>query len=410
VSGDSIARLVRDKRVLVCCGAGGVGKTTTSASIALAASRAGQRVVVITIDPSRRLAETMGIAPNAPAPVELSASRLRALGVEPPGTLSAWILNPQIVSDHVVHTVSDQGADVRALLQNRVYQNVSTLIAGMQEYAAVEALHGFIVDDRYDLVVLDTPPSGNALRFLEAPARANAFLDRRAFGLFLPTGGSAMFRLASQVIQKVLDFALGAADRQELQQFLVLFEGVLGHLNHNQAEMRAFFQGPDVSFLLVTSPAREAVEEAFHFEQKIRDMGASSCGYILNRSLAWATDLPYPDPRLLPPDAPDAARSGVRKLAEIAGAEPERARRDAALAAELRKRAGQEGLVSVLPRLTRDASDLEALVELAAVFQEHVGRRAPSELPPQSMRPLSSPPGGALPPTGPWFPKAKGKG
>jgi anion-transporting ArsA/GET3 family ATPase len=401
----TMARLVQDKRVIVCCGAGGVGKTTTSASIALAAARAGQRVVVITIDPSRRLAETMGIAPNATAPVELSPGRLRALGVEPPGNLSAWILNPQIVSDHVVHTVSTQGADVRALLQNRVYRNVSSLIAGMQEYAAVEALHGFIVDDRYDLVVLDTPPSGNALRFLEAPARANAFLDRRAFGLFLPSGGSAMFRMASQVIQKILDLALGQADRQELQQFLVMFEGVLGHLNHNQAEMRSFFQGQDVSFLLVTSPAREAVEEAFHFEQKIRDMGCSSaCGYILNRSLAWAEKLPYPSESLLPNDASAVERSAVAKLAEISRMEPELANADARLAAELRRRVGKDGLVCVMPRLTRDASELEALVELAVLFQdEGVGIRAPSIAPP--VRHLSSPPSGSLPPTGPWFPK-----
>jgi anion-transporting ArsA/GET3 family ATPase len=315
-------------------------------------------------------------------------------------------LNPQIVSDHVVHTVHDRGADVRALLQNRVYQNVSSLIAGMQEYAAVEALHGFIVDDRYDLVVLDTPPSGNALRFLEAPARANAFLDRRYFSLFLPSGGGTMFRLASQVIQKILDLALGQADRQELQQFLVLFEGVLGHLNHNQAEMRAFFKGSEVSFLLVTSPAREAVEEAFHFEQKIRDMGCSSpCGYILNRSLAWAANLPYPDEGLLPKDAGGIERSAVRKLAEVARLEPELARRDALLAEELRRRVGKAGLVSVMPRLTRDASDLEALVELADLFQhDGVGRREP-KLP--KARPLSSPPPGTLPPTGPWFPPPK---
>ncbi len=400
-----MAQLLQDKRVLVCCGAGGVGKTTTAASIALAASRAGQRVVVITIDPSRRLAETMGIAPNAPAPVELSEARLSALGVEPPGKLSAWILNPQIVSDHVVHTVSTSAVDARALLHNRVYQSVSTLIAGMQEYAAVEALHGFVVDDRYDLVVLDTPPSGNALRFLEAPSRANAFLDRRVFALFMPSEGSTVSRMASRIIQKALDFALGAANRKELQHFLSLFEGVLGHLNHNQAEMRAFFQGPLVSFLLVTSPAREAVQEAFHFEQKIRDMGASSCGYILNRSLAWTDRLPYPDESLLPPGASAAARSAVRKLAAIAEDEPELARRDAVLAAELRDRVGKDGLVCVMPRLTRDASDLEALVELAALFQgEGVGRRSPSEAPP-SKRPKSSPPAGALPPTAPWFPK-----
>ena len=115
----------------------------------------------------------------------------------------AWdtvaVSGSQIVSDHVVHTVSTQGADVRALLQNRVYQNVSSLIAGMQEYAAVEALHGFIVDDRYDLVVLDTPPSRHALDFLEAPRRLSRLIDTRAISAFLPKSDSAIARAASAV-------------------------------------------------------------------------------------------------------------------------------------------------------------------------------------------------------------------
>jgi anion-transporting ArsA/GET3 family ATPase len=396
----AIACVLREKRVIVCCGAGGVGKTTTSASLALAAARMGQRVLVITIDPSRRLAETMGIAPNVPAPVDLPADRLRALGVAAPGGLAAWILNPQTVSDHVVNSVSAGGNDVRALLSNRVYKNVSAIIAGMQEYTAVEALHGFVTDGRYDLVVLDTPPSANALRFLDAPARVNAFLDRRVFSLFVPSEKNAIHRAAARVLNGILDRVLGEDDRKELQEFLQLFEGILGHLNHNQAEMRAFFQGPEVSFLLVTSPAREAVEEAFHFESKIHELGVPSCGYILNRSLAATGDLPFPSEALLPSDAPAAARTAILKLAELARHEPAIAREHVALAAELERRAGPDGFVCVLPRLSRDASELEALVGLAERFQDVEGAR-PSRA---SLRPLSSPPRGALPPSEPWSP------
>jgi anion-transporting ArsA/GET3 family ATPase len=284
-----------------------------------------------------------------------------------------------------------------------VYKNVSAIIAGMQEYTAVEALHGFVTDGRYDLVVLDTPPSANALRFLDAPARVNAFLDRRVFGLFVPSERSAIHRAAAKVLAGILDRVLGEADRKELQQFMQLFEGILGHLNHNQAEMRAFFQGSEVSFLLVTSPAREAVEEAFHFESKIHELGVSSCGYILNRSLAGMGDLPFPSEACLPEAASAAARSAIHKLAALAVNEPLVAREHEALATELERRAGPEGFVCVLPRLSRDASELEALVGLAERFQEQDPGRASRA----SIRPLSAPPRGSLPPSVPWSPPVR---
>ncbi len=363
-----IRQLLRERRVLVCCGAGGVGKTTVSASLALAAARMGRRVLVVTIDPSRRLAETLGVAQNAVEPTQLSAERMAAAGVKPPGTLSAWMLDPQLVSDRVVQRFSRDPEDAKRLLENRIYRNITAMIAGMQEYTAVEALYDFVRDDHYDLVILDTPPSRNALRFLEAPMRVGAFLDRRIFNLFIPGEGSVIRRMASALMERVMDVALGKETREELQQFLMLFGALLGHLNHNQGQMRDFFGSDQAGFLLVTSPAREAVTEALYFERKTRDeLKLPLCGYVLNRSLASARDRLLPDPDSAPPGP---LREGLRKLLPMARVEQATVDAHADLADELAERAGPEGLCRVLPNLVHGASDLDDLVALADVLAE----------------------------------------
>ena len=216
-----VEQLLAERRVIVVCGAGGVGKTTTSASLALAAARAGRRVLVITIDPSKRLAQTLSVSPHEPEPTALPPERQRAVGIEPPGNLSAWMLDPQSVSDRTVRRMSRDSGAADLLLQNRVYRHVTSMIAGMQEYTAVEALHGFIRDDHYDLVVLDTPPSRDALRFLDAPSRATAFLDRRIFQLFVPGSENPIRQAATRMFERLLDLAFGQQARRELQQFLI---------------------------------------------------------------------------------------------------------------------------------------------------------------------------------------------
>ena len=372
----SVGQWLRNKRVIVCCGAGGVGKTTVSASLALGAARAGLRVVAITVDPSRRLAEALGIARNLPSPTELSHERLRAAGVEPPGTLAAWMLDPQLVCDRVVNAVSPSEGARRQLLGNRLYQNVSTLIAGMHEYTAVEALHEFIRDDRYDLVVLDTPPSRNALRFLETPARANAFLDPRILSFFIPSQDSAFHRAGSKLINKLLDLGLGRAAREELQEFLSLFQVILRHLNRNQEEMRRFFGSPDVSFLLVTSLFQAAQDEAHHFEQRAREVGVRMGGYILNQSLAHVEELPPPH-GLLSADAPPSARRALDHLTALAALDERTARGHLALATALREQTGARTPLWVLPRLTGQDMDLTALVDLAEVLMSTPATTSP---------------------------------
>jgi anion-transporting ArsA/GET3 family ATPase len=356
-----IQGLLRDRRLVVSCGAGGVGKTTVSAAMALAAARMGQRVLVVTIDPSKRLAETLGVSAELDAPVTLSADRLEALGIRPPGQLSAWMLDPKRVSDNVVRRFSKSEEDARSLLSNRIYANLSGMVAGMQEYTAVEALHGFVADDAYDLIVLDTPPSRNALRFLDAPDRVGGFLDRRIFNLFVPGDAGMIRRAANALITRVLDLALGKPTREELQSFLALFGALLAHLNRNQSQMRTFLKSDAVGFVLVTSPERAALDEVFAFEQRAREtLHLPVAGFVLNATLANRARWPLP----IVEDAPAALREAVTRLRRAAETEQTQARTHLALIDTLSARV-RRGFVWALPRLGTDASDLAALIQLA---------------------------------------------
>ena len=384
MSAMNVTRLIHEKRVVVCCGAGGVGKTTVSASMALAAARAGRRVLVITIDPSRRLAETLGVDRDLVESVALAPERARAVGIEEPGRLSTWMLDPQRISDRVVKRLSRDPAKMRALLENRVYKNITAMIAGMQEYTAVEALHEFVTGGKYDLVILDTPPSRNALRFLDAPTRSATFLDRRIFRLFIPGEENLIRQAASRIIEKVLDITLGEEARKELQEFFQLFEGILFRLNRNQEEMKKFFAGDQVSFVLVTSPAQAAVEEAFYFEHKTRELELPLAGFVLNRSLAWASGRPMPSRSLLDEDASEVEVSAVRKLRGLAKRENDQVMRHLDLLEELQRRIQGKGFAWVLPELPAEASDLEALSHLA----DHLSEERPQ---PKRRRPRRRP-------------------
>jgi anion-transporting ArsA/GET3 family ATPase len=388
MSAMTISRLIREKRVVVCCGAGGVGKTTVSAAMALAAARAGRRVLVITIDPSRRLAETLGVDRDLVEAVALSPERARAVGIEEPGRLSTWMLDPQRISNRVVKRLSSDPAKVQALLENRVYKNITAMIAGMQEYTAVEALHEFVTSGKYDLVILDTPPSRNALRFLDAPSRAGIFLDRRIFRLFVPGEANLIRQAASRIIEKVLDITLGEGARKELQEFFQLFEGILLHLNRNQGEMKRFFAGDEISFVLVVSPTQAAVEEAFYFEQKTRELELPLAGFVLNRSLAWASGRPMPSRSLLDDDASEVEVSAVRKMGGLAKPENDQIMQHLKILEDLQQHSEGKGFAWVLPELPAEASDLEALSHLAEHLSEE--RPQPKRKPPRKRR--SKPP------------------
>lgn len=364
-----IPELVLNRDIIVVCGAGGVGKTTTSTALALAGAREGKRVLALTVDPSKRLAQTLGVDRNLKRPVSIPEERLEQAGIKPPGSLDAWMLDPKIVSDRLVRKLARSDEEIEQLMQNRIYQGISRMVAGMQEYMAMEALFEFHQADTYDLVILDTPPSRNALAFLEGPQRMARFLDGRIFRLFAPSGDreSGIFRRAAgRVIDTINRTVFGEETYNDLQDFFGSFAGILQTLNSNAGDMIERLSSPeDVAFLLVTSPTDASVSDAHFFRQRTREMSLPFAGFILNRSQALAAGRSYPTPDLLGDTPSIAALSGLEKLKTLAEVERAEMRRDANLLATLADEAGRSSFALATPTVPGGANDLPSLIRIS---------------------------------------------
>lgn len=358
-----IEPLVRERKVIVCCGAGGVGKTTTAAAVGVAAAAAGRRVLVLTIDPARRLAEAMGIPEAAHAPAAVSRERLDVLGIPAGGELSAWMLAPEVVFESMVRRLADSEERVQRILDNRLYQHLSKIVAGMQEYTAAEALYTLSSEGKYDLVVLDTPPSRNALEFIEAPRKLSMFLDERVVGVFLPEKG-AFFRAASDLIERVMSRAFGDGFFRELQEFLGAFSGMFGGMRAHAEAVRALLTSDQAAFLLVTSPEPAALAEAAFFQSKLQNLGLPFAGYVLNRSWAYTRGFAAPEDIPLPADVAPKTVLAHRKLVQLADAERWRAQRDRNLLARLRMETASGSAIAT-PHLGGAVEDLAGLAALA---------------------------------------------
>jgi anion-transporting ArsA/GET3 family ATPase len=375
-----IEPLLREKRVVVCCGAGGVGKTTTAAALGVAAAITGRRVLVLTIDPARRLAEAMGIPATSREPTSVPREKLDALGVPASGALDAWMLSPEVVFETMVRRLAGDEARVQEILKNRLYQHLSRIVAGMQEYTAAEALYTLSSEGRYDLVVLDTPPSRNALAFLEAPRKLSMFLDERVIGVFLPDAGKkdgkkkgAIFRAASDIVERVFTKAFGEGFFDELQGFLGAFSGMFGGMRAHAEAVRLLLTSSEAAFVLVTSPEPAALVEAGFFQDKIAELGLPFAGYVLNRSWAYTRGFSGPEEIALAADASEPERAALRKLGQLADGERWRAQRDRDLLARLRmatvgrgsRHENGPGAAIATPHLGGAVEDLAGLAELA---------------------------------------------
>jgi len=214
---DALAGLVAERPVIVCCGSGGVGKTTVSATFALAAARAGRRSCVVTVDPARRLADALGVQslPNTPTEVE----------GDWPGHLHALMLDSKGTFDDLVHRYSRTPEQAESILSNRIYQNLAGSLSGTQEYMAMEKLYELVQSDRFDVVVVDTPPTRNALDLLDAPRRLTRFLENRLFrALLVPTRMSLRaIGLAAQALLRTIAKVAGSEIVQDAVGFFQAF-------------------------------------------------------------------------------------------------------------------------------------------------------------------------------------------
>lgn len=363
----TLGQLIETNKVIVCCGAGGVGKTTTAASVALGGARLGRKVLVLTIDPSRRLAETLGVSRNPPEPVAVPEDRQRAAGILPPGNLDAWMLDSKLVADDAVRRFAGSEERARPVLENRLYQQATLILAGLHEYTAMKALHRFITEGHYDLVVLDTPPSRNALDFLEAPKRLAGFLDGAIFRMFMPAKAGLVGRAGVRLIARVLRLVFGAEFATELTAFFESFSALFESLNADILDVRERLTQGDTAFLLVTTPSEAAMTEAHFFHARILQLGLPFRGFVLNRSQAGRSDKVFPDAELLALDASPALASGLEKLKWLARSEHLQVARDRGLLADLALRGGTAAFALALPNLPAGANDIATLSQIATL-------------------------------------------
>ncbi|ADU08092.1 ArsA family ATPase [Micromonospora sp. BL1] len=280
-------------RIVVCCGAGGVGKTTTAAALALrAAERHGRRTVVLTIDPARRLAQSLGLTELDNTPRQVKGIDVEAGG----GELHAMMLDMKRTFDDVVlqHTDPAKAAEIFA---NPFYQAMSSTFAGTQEYMAMEKLGQLHARGEWDLIVVDTPPSRSALDFLDAPARLSRFLDGRMLRLLLAparSGGRSMFSLVTAsfgMFSKVVQKVIGAQLLTDLSGFVAALDSMFGGFRQRAEQTYRILQARETAFLLVAAPEPDAVREAAYFAGRLREERMPLAGLVLNRVHRPAADL-----------------------------------------------------------------------------------------------------------------------
>jgi anion-transporting ArsA/GET3 family ATPase len=283
----ALARAIETRRILVVAGSGGVGKTTTAAALAVRAALGGRRVLVCTIDPSRRLATSLGLERLSGRPRAIDLGRLRRGASR--GSLQAMVLDVKSTFDALVARHARDATARERILGNRFYQNVSAALAGSHEYMAMEKLLELASDPRYDLVVLDTPPTRHALDFLEAPDRLLSFLDASILRWFLRpyfVAGRLTLKVATRtgaLALKLADRFLGLQFLADLSEFFLAFDGMYAGFKERAERVRVLLRGGDAAFVLVAAPAPGALEEAVYFHRRLREKGMPFVAFVVNR-------------------------------------------------------------------------------------------------------------------------------
>jgi anion-transporting ArsA/GET3 family ATPase len=364
-----IAAILADtaNRVVVCCGAGGVGKTTAAAAMALRAAEYGRTVVVLTIDPAKRLAQALGISDlgNTPQRVPLAP--------EVTGQLYAMMLDMRRTFDEMVIQYSGPER-AQAILDNQFYQTVATSLAGTQEYMAMEKLGQLLSEDRWDLVVVDTPPSRNALDFLDAPQRLGSFMDSRLWRLLLGPG-RGIGRLVTGAVglaMKALSTVLGSQMLGDAAAFVQSLDATFGGFREKADRTYALLKRRGTQFVVVSAAAPDALREASFFVDRLSEERMPLAGLILNRTHPMLCSLPVEraidgaETFESDPDATDSTGANVltKAVLQIHADRAATSKREIRLLSRFTGANPHVAIVGV-PSLPFDVSDLEALRAIA---------------------------------------------
>ena len=341
--------VLEGRRIVVCAGAGGVGKTTTAAAIAMGMAERGLKVAVVTIDPARRLADSLG---------------LEELGDEPhrvdgdfEGELWAMMLDSKRTFDALIERLAPDESTRDEVLSNRIYQQLSNSVAGSQEFTAIAKLYELDQAGDYDLLVLDTPPSRNALDFLDAPGRLSGFFQGRAIKMFLrPTG---LLGRGTGMVFGLLERITGVDLLHDLSVFFRALGGMIDGFTERARRVGALLEDPGTTFVIVTAPRHDPVEEAIFFHRKLAEASMPFGGLVVNR-MHPAVEMDGPLPPELDEDLAARVETAAHELAALAV-------REAAYVEHLRTALGDPPTI-VVPELDGDVHDVEGL----ALMREHL--------------------------------------
>jgi anion-transporting ArsA/GET3 family ATPase len=358
----SIAERMAGKRICICTGPGGVGKTTTAAAVAMGLAAHGQRVAVVTIDPARRLANSLGLEQLGNEPRLVEPAHFAGQGIELRGELWAMTLDAKRTFDELIDLLAPDAATREEILANRIYQELSSAVAGSQEFTAVAKLYELNASGRFDAIVLDTPPSRNALDFLDAPHRLTGFLEGRAFKvLTAPTGAAAAIAArGSGLVFSALRRVTGVDLLADLSTFFRVLGGVVDGLAERASAVSQLLGDPATTFLIVTSPEPTPVEEAIFFRRRLAEAGMPFGGLVVNRMRVLAQRSPAIDLSALTADLGgdgDLATRSMQALGDLRAL----ARRDAASLRRLSAELDDKHPI-LIPQFDRDVSDMAGLV------------------------------------------------
>ncbi len=367
----AIAQLVGKKEVVVCAGAGGVGKTTTAAAIGLHAAMQGQKVAVLTIDPAKRLATALGLDQLTNEPARVPAAKFKKAGLDPKGQMFAMMLDTKTTFDEVVTRYAPSPAQAEKIIANRFYRNISGTLSGTQEYMAMEKLYELHADGGYDLIVIDTPPTRNALDFLDAPRRMTDFFESRVLKWFLlpyMKAGGGIFKVANvaaTTFLRVVQRIVGTEVLRDTAEFFGNLEGMYDGFKERAREVAALLQSDVTTFVVITSPAEDAVDEATFFAARLNEAKLPFGALVVNRVHPVFGDGIDVKPRQLghlEEGGPDAHI--LAKLLENEAAFQRVISREDANLSSLARRIPRHLWVRV-PYMQREAVDLPGLAEVA---------------------------------------------
>lgn len=282
----SLEPVIRSKKILIICGSGGVGKTTAAAAIAMQGAMIGKKAIVLTIDPARRLATSMGLESLTDEPMRIQTDHFPA---SPLGSLDAMMLNTKRTFDRIIEKYAPSQEVAERILENRLYKHMSNMIAGSQEYMAMERLYEIYHEDSYDFIVLDTPPTRNALNFLYSPQKMVNLTRHSILKWFLKPGifagkvGFGILHKTADRILTVFDQLAGLSFLQELAEMVANMADMVGGFSDRAEKIYNLLRSKEISFILVTTPEKMALQDAQYFHEQIGQFKLPLAGFVLNR-------------------------------------------------------------------------------------------------------------------------------